>query len=86
MEKYKVLITGGHGFIGCHIANNLNAKGHTVGVIDNYTDYKCYDIEEAKRVIKQRIEHANAASLCASIFDSEGTFKFFKTRYSYTFS
>ena len=38
-----ILITGGHGFIGCHIANNLNAKGHTVCVIDNYTDYKYYD-------------------------------------------
>ena len=78
MEKYKVLITGGHGFIGCHIANNLNAKGHTVGVIDNYTDYKCYDKKEYKRVIKQRILHANAATFVGNIFNSEDTFKFFQ--------
>jgi nucleoside-diphosphate-sugar epimerase len=78
MEKYKVLITGGHGFIGCYIANNLNAKGHTVGVIDNYTDYKCYDKKEYKRVIKQRILHANAATFVGNIFNSEDTFKFFQ--------
>ena len=78
MEKYKVLITGGHGFIGCHIANNLNAKGHTIGVIDNYTDYKCYDKKEYKRVIKQRILHANAATFVGNIFNSEDTFKFFQ--------
>ena len=78
MEKYKVLITGGHGFIGCHIANNLNAKGHTVGVIDNYTDYKYYDKKEYKRVIKQRILHANAATFVGNSFNSEDTFKFFQ--------
>ena len=78
MEKYKVLITGGHGFIGCYIANNLNAKGHTVGVIDNYTDYKCYDKKEYKNVIKQRILHASAATFVGNIFNSEDTFKFFQ--------
>jgi len=77
MEKYKVLITGGHGFIGCHIANNLNAKGHTVGVIDNYTDYKCYDKKEYKRVIKQRKKYAKADNIysidilkCETVFES----------------
>ena len=78
MEKYKVLITGGHGFIGCYIANNLNAKGHTVGVIDNYTDYKCYDKKEYKRVLKQRILHANAATFIGNIFNSEDPFKYFQ--------
>ena len=78
MEKYKVLITGGHGFIGCHIVNNLNAKGHKVCVVDNYTDYKCYDKKEYKRVLKQRILHANAATFVGNIFNSEDPFKYFQ--------
>ena len=79
MEKYKVLITVGHGFIGCHIANNLNAKGHTVGVIDNYTDYKCYDKKEYKKILKQRIEHANADNeYLEDILKPETVFKNFK--------
>ncbi len=32
----KVLITGGSGFIGSHLADRLLADGHTVLVIDNY--------------------------------------------------
>ncbi len=78
MEKYKILITGGHGFIGCHIVNNLNAKGHKVCVVDNYTDYKCYDKKEYKRVLKQRILHANAATFIGNIFNSEDPFKYFQ--------
>ena len=32
----KVLITGGGGFIGSHLADRLLAEGHEVLVIDNY--------------------------------------------------
>ena len=32
----KVLITGGAGFIGSHLADRLIAQGHDVCVIDNY--------------------------------------------------
>ena len=31
----RILITGGAGFIGTHLANRLNAKGSKVKVIDN---------------------------------------------------
>ena len=31
----RILITGGAGFIGTHLANSLNAKGSKVKVIDN---------------------------------------------------
>ena len=33
----KVLITGGSGFIGSHLADRLLADGHEVLVIDNYS-------------------------------------------------
>lgn len=33
----KILITGGAGFIGSHLADGLLAEGHRIMVIDNYT-------------------------------------------------
>ena len=35
----KVLILGGHGFIGSHISNILKTQGHTVGIVDCYHRY-----------------------------------------------
>ena len=67
MEKHKrVLLTGGHGFIGCHIANLLNNQGHTVGVVDSYRDYNHYNqhnIGEYEKVLKLRIDHAGKVDL-----------------------
>ena len=67
MEKHKrVLLTGGHGFIGCHIANLLNKQGHTVGVVDSYRDYNHYNqhnIGEYEKVLKLRIDHAGKVDL-----------------------
>jgi len=34
-QKYKVLITGGAGFIGSHIAESYLAEGHEVIIVDN---------------------------------------------------
>ena len=34
-KNKKILITGGAGFIGSHLANNLIAEGAKVTVIDN---------------------------------------------------
>ena len=67
MEKHKrVLLTGGHGFIGCHIANLLNKQGHTVGVVDSYRNYNHYNqhnIGEYEKVLKLRIDHAGKVDL-----------------------
>ena len=30
----KILILGGHGFIGSHTSNILKSMGHTIGVVD----------------------------------------------------
>lgn len=38
-----VLITGGAGFIGFHLAERLMSEGHTVVAIDNMNDY--YDVQ-----------------------------------------
>jgi len=40
MEKLKVLVTGGAGFIGSNIADAFIAKGHNVTVIDNLSSGK----------------------------------------------
>jgi len=35
----KILILGGHGFIGCHTSHILKQKKHEVGIIDCYHQY-----------------------------------------------
>lgn len=36
MEKKKMVVTGGAGFIGCHIVDALVEKGYEVHVVDNF--------------------------------------------------
>lgn len=38
MTTYKILITGGAGFIGTHLAKKLNSQGHEVTVFDSLED------------------------------------------------
>ncbi len=35
----KILITGGAGFIGCHLAQKLIQRGNTLILVDNFNDY-----------------------------------------------
>jgi UDP-glucuronate 4-epimerase len=46
-EHKKVLVTGGAGFIGSHVANHLLARGDDVVIIDEVNDYYDTNIKEA---------------------------------------
>lgn len=52
----KVLVTGGAGFIGSHLAERLLAEGHEINVMDDFNDF--YD---------PRIKRANLAAVQNSV-------------------
>ena len=45
----KVLLTGGAGFIGSHVADLLLARGHDVAIIDNFSTGKRENVPEGAR-------------------------------------
>ena len=57
----KILVTGGAGFIGSHVAARLLRDGHEVGIVDDFNDY--YD---------PRIKRANVAALGGAVRVFEG--------------
>ncbi len=66
----KILVTGGAGFIGSHIAQRLILEGHEIIVIDNFDSYyptaiKKRNLEEMKKVgkftfMKESLEDYNS--------------------------
>lgn len=53
----RILILGGHGFIGHHAAQILTNSGHSVAIVDIHHSYGEYPEWEMSEVIKQRIEY-----------------------------
>jgi UDP-glucuronate 4-epimerase len=47
-EPKTVLITGGAGFIGAHIAKKLAEMGHKIVIVDNFNDYYDPALKEAR--------------------------------------
>lgn len=43
----KVVVTGGAGFIGSHVARRLIAEGHEVAIVDNFNDFYSPGIKRA---------------------------------------
>lgn len=52
-----ILILGGHGFIGHHVAQQLTSQGHKVGVVDCHHRYGDYATWEYQPVLEQRLNH-----------------------------
>ena len=55
-EKYKVLITGGAGFIGSHIAEFLLSIGWYVKVVDNLSTGKKSNLDNIQKIYSDRFE------------------------------
>lgn len=71
----KLLITGGAGFIGSHLANRLLSEGHEVFVIDNFNDY--YDIRIKWQHVAPNLSHPNYKLFCADIENKKSLEKIF---------
>lgn len=50
----KILITGGLGFIGHHLSQHLFNSGHTITIVDNFTDYDVHDSHETVKLFNER--------------------------------
>jgi UDP-glucose 4-epimerase len=66
----KVLITGGSGFIGSHLADRLLADGHEVLVVDNYATGRRDNLEERDglTIVEETIEDGAAVDRIWSDF------------------
>jgi nucleoside-diphosphate-sugar epimerase len=53
----KILVLGGHGFIGHHTTKMLLDQGHNVHVVDCHHDYGEYPKWEFDAVMKQRVDY-----------------------------
>ena len=59
----KILITGGAGFIGSHVADALIACGHTIVIIDNFSIGKKENINASARVYSCDITNVEAGDI-----------------------
>lgn len=59
----KVLVTGGAGFIGSHVADELIAAGHEVTVLDDLSSGKREQVPQGARFVEADIRSKEAAAL-----------------------
>ena len=71
-----VLITGGAGFIGSHIADRRLEKGDRVVVLDDFNDF--YDPALKRRNVAIHAENPNYRLVEADIRDREAVFRLFR--------
>ncbi len=71
-----ILITGGAGFIGFHVAKVLLERGDKVTIIDNFNDY--YDVRLKEARIKELNNHENLEVIRADISDYSAIDNIFK--------
>ncbi len=62
----KVLVTGGAGFIGSHVCDELLARGHEVLALDNLSSGSRENLPQGVRLAVMDIRSAEAAALIAS--------------------
>ena len=60
----KVLLTGGAGFVGSHVADQLLARGHEVAIVDNLSSGKKENIPEGAVFYERDIRDG-----CAEVFE-----------------
>ena len=78
----RILILGGHGFIGSHTSEILKNQGHYIGVVDCYHRYYTFPKDEYDCVLEQRKQLCNADEVFPGQIEDpifmENTFKQFK--------
>src|SRR3989344_1653014 len=67
LKSKKILITGGAGFIGSHIVNQLIQKGHHVAVIDNLSSGKKESIHPKATFYNKDIRDKNISRILETI-------------------
>ncbi len=72
-----ILITGGAGFIGSHLSENIIGLGHKVICVDNFNDY--YDPAIKENNISGIIDNDNYRLYRADILDKEAVREIFST-------
>src|SRR5918992_5785830 len=60
----RVLLTGGAGFIGSHVADHLLERGHEVAVVDDLSSGKRENVPEGARFYEEDIRTG-----CAEVFE-----------------
>ena len=60
----RILVTGGAGFIGSHIAERLLARGHEVAIVDNLSSGKRENVPGGARFYE-----ADVRSGCKGVFE-----------------